>query len=192
VLLAAVQSMMLIRTDMLRSLGVSWPFQTQMNESKTYRSFWRTDPSSQMLGWRQGAEVVAGIIKSTTSAGDHPWFLIASSWPIATELDAYLPGEVPVFQPTAEHPRISVTLRTVRDQPLALSKRYDAINGTEQLFRGQRALFITDDSRHQPPSEIRNSFDHVEITSVARIMHAGHEVRTLKIFACHGYKPPDL
>ena len=192
VLLAAVQSMMLMRTDMLRSLGVNWPFQTQLRDSRTYRSFWRADPSGQMLGWREGAEVVAGIIKSTSSDKDQPWFLVASSWSVATELDAYLSSEVKVLQPTPDYPRVSVTLRTVRDQPLALFPRYDALTQKEQPFRGQRALFVSDDSAHQPPAEIRNSFDRVEPTSIVRIMHAGREVRTLKIFACHGYKPPDL
>jgi len=59
-------------------------------------------------------------------------------------------------------------------------------------FGGHSAIFVTDDpAAIVPPEPLRDRFERVEILSVARVMHAGNEVRWLKIFACHDYRASD-
>ena len=61
------------------------------------------------------------------------------------------------------------------------------------LQKGQDALFITDDpAAVKPTPELEARFASWELLSVARVMHAGNEVRWLKIFSCHDYRPPEI
>ncbi|MFM2168639.1 MAG: hypothetical protein RIS79_3010, partial [Verrucomicrobiota bacterium] len=61
-----------------------------------------------------------------------------------------------------------------------------------ELQKGQDALFITDDpAAVKPPPELEARFASWELLSVARVMHAGNEVRWLKIFSCHDFRPPE-
>ncbi len=57
---------------------------------------------------------------------------------------------------------------------------------------GKSALFVIEggDAR-EVPELLKKRFERTEVLSVARVMHAGNEVRRLKIFACHNYRPPD-
>jgi len=79
-----------------------------------------------------------------------------------------------------------------RTSPHALLPRYDERRDGQSAFAGRSALYVTDAAAMRPPAEIRNSFERTEALSHARLMHGGQEVRTIKIFACYGYKPPDL
>jgi hypothetical protein len=193
VMLAAMQGMVLMRTDLLRVIGLVWPYQTTLRETHTYRDFLRADPSSTLEGWSKGMEVVDAVIASTRTTVQEPWFIIARSWPLAVELNAYLPGDVPLLAPSSEYPRAHALLHIERDQPLALLPRYDARHNGSYPFAKQHALYVSDDTEaDRPPPEIRRAFARWETLSVVRVMHGGHPVRTLKIFACHGYQPPDV
>ncbi len=192
-MLAGLQSMVLMRTDMLRSLGISWPLQKQVSSSHIYSYFLGADPSSSMMGWRQGTEVLAGILAAPAKPEQPAWFVIARHWPLAVMFDAYLPSEAKVFQPTPDHPRLQVLEQAEREHPFSVLPRYDVVNGGGSDYQGRHALYVSDDtSTAAPPSAIRRAFERWETLSVVRVMHAGQEVRTLKIFACYGYKPPDL
>jgi len=108
-------------------------------------------------------------------------------------LDAVLDDHPNLFRATPNHPRIQVVESTAREHPLALLPRYDALVNEKESYAKHNALYISDDPHSlSPPTVIRRSFDHWEILTIVRIMHVGVEVRTLKIFACYGYKPPDL
>ncbi len=193
VAVGAIMSMMIVRTDMLRSLGLPWPMQQHLQARHTWRQFFSTDPSSDMHGWREGAKVVEEVLKAAKTKGGADWFVIAKNWGLAAPTEFYLPAGAPVIQPTGDFPRIHVIQTAERDNPLALWQRYDSLQGNESAFRGRHALYMTDDGGpSRPPAAIRNAFDRYELVSVARVMHGGHAVRTLKIFACYGYKPPDL
>ena len=193
-LLAAIQSQTLMRTDFVRYMGVPWALQRQVSERHDhYRHWFKEDPSSQLMGWRQGADVLDKVLASAANKDAEPWFLIARNWPLAVGLDAVLAEHPNIFTATPEHPRIQVMESTAREHPLAVLPRYDALTNEKESYAGHHALYISDDPKSlSPPTTIRRSFDHWEILTIVRIMHVGVEVRTLKIFACYGYKPPDL
>jgi len=193
-LLAAVQSQTLMRTDFVRYMGIPWALQRQVNERHDhYRHWFKADPSSQLMGWDQGAAVLDKMLGTATGKNADPWFLIARNWPLAVGLDAALGDDANVFTATPDHPRIQVMESSAREHPLAMLPRYDALINKDESYAGHNALYISDDPKPlSPPTAIRRSFDHWEILTVVRIMHVGVEVRTLKIFACYGYKPPDL
>jgi len=189
----ALLSMIIMRTDMLRSLGLPWPMQKQAQARHQWPQFFKADPSSAMQGWREGAKVLESVLTGARTSGAQDWFVIANDWRIGVPLDFYLPPGVPVLQPTPDQPRVQVIQQAERSNPLSLWPRYDTMQGNQSAFTGRHALYVTDDARRSsPPGPVRHPFERWELLSVVRIMHGGHEVRTLKIFACYGYKPPDL
>jgi 4-amino-4-deoxy-L-arabinose transferase-like glycosyltransferase len=191
VLMTALQTMVLLRTDLLRSLGLRWGLHSDLSEFAWHR-FFKYDPSGVMQGWEQAGDVLDQVLRGIPQETDQRWFVIADSWQLATCLDAYLPSDAPLLQPGQDYPRIHTLQTAERNHPMALYPRYDWLAGQGQRFRTGRALFVTDSNRPKPPPAITQAFQHCEAVSIIRIMHAGYEVRTLQIFACHDYKPPDL
>lgn len=154
--LAALQSAFLMQSDLPRTLGLTWRFSRQTGEASDYRHFFTADPSKSMRGWRESAKLVSATLKQANHAGS--WFVLASDWRLAVELDHYLGQNEPV--------------KSLVD------------DWGDHAGRG--ALFVTDDpAAIAPPEEIQKAFARTEVLSVARVMHAGNEVRWLKIFACH-------
>jgi Dolichyl-phosphate-mannose-protein mannosyltransferase len=194
VILAGAQSMVLMRSDLLRAMYVSWPFQnTQEKPSKTYSTFLRSDPSSAMIGWQQCAGIVMGGAELATKSSGAPWFIIARDWRLAVAIDFYLPTSAPLVQLSEAHPRINAVQSPQRDNPLALWPRYDTTEGNLAGHTLMHALYITDDEKAmRPPAAIRGSFERCELLSSALIMHGGWQVRSLKVFACYHYVPPAL
>jgi 4-amino-4-deoxy-L-arabinose transferase-like glycosyltransferase len=162
IMLAALQSAFLLQTDLPRTLGLPWHFSPHSSASTDYTHVFAADPSKTMRGWRETAKVVSAVLKQ--AGGEGNWFVLAGDWPLAVELDHYLGRAEPV-------------------QSLASDLH---------SFAGRSALFITEgrDSSTLPES-LKNRFQRTELLSVARVMHAGNEVRWLKIFACHDYRTPD-
>jgi Dolichyl-phosphate-mannose-protein mannosyltransferase len=172
--LAAAQSLLLMRTDLFRSAGLPWAFSQRMDERHTYTRFHFADPSGNMNGWRETAKIVSKIIASDPK---NEWFLIADQWQLAAPVAFYLGKGV--------RPAVRIHQNgTVAEWP-----RHDRM-----LARpGGNALFITDDVRCKAvPPAVARSFEQTKIISIADIMHGGHKVRTLKIFACLHYRAPDL
>ncbi len=194
VLLAGIQSMLLMRTDMLRSLHVAWPFQQeQTKEEKTYAGFLRVDPSSNMIGWQQCATIVQGGAELAVQTKSTPWFIIAKDWRLAAALEHYLPLHVPLVQLSPDTPRVQTIQSAERDNPLALWPRYDEMHGQQAGNALMNALYVTDDEHaSQPPTAIRQAFEKYELLSSAIIMHGGWPVRSIKVFACYYYKPPAI
>lgn len=154
--LAALQSAFLLQTDLPRTLGLKWPFSRQTTASSDDTHFFTADPSKAMRGWRESAKLVAAALEQVSPDGS--WFVMASDWRLAVELDHYLGQNEPV--------------KSVEDD---LSR-----------FKGRSAIFVTDDpAAIAPPEALKAFFERFEVLSVARVMHAGNEVRWLKIFACH-------
>jgi hypothetical protein len=193
-LLAAVQSLVLMRSDFVRQLGVPWPFNHEVaSTSHTYRRWFTADPASSLMGWKQGSDVVEQVLQSSSKPPQASWFLIARHWQLAAGLETTLDPATPLYRPAPDHPRVHVMESTRREHPLALLPRYDALLDEATTYAKQNALYITDDARpNTPPTAIRRAFNHWELLTVVRLMHAGAEVRTLKIFACYSYQPPDL
>ncbi len=162
VVLAALQSAFLLQTDLPRTLGLTWHFSQRPNVVTDYSHVFTEDPSKTLRGWRESAKVVSGVLQQ--AGGEGTWFVLASDWQLAVELDHYLGKAEPVQSP--------------RDDLRA--------------FAGRSALFVTEDRDASGlPDSLTKRFERTEALAVARVMHAGNEVRWLKIFACHNYRPPD-
>lgn len=160
--LAALQSAFLLQTDFPRTLGLRWSFSRQTGTSSDYTRFFAADPSRSMRGWKESAKLVSATLKQTNHDGS--WFVLASDWRLAVELDHYL-GQNEVVK---------------------------SLDDDWRDHAGGSAIFVTDDpAAIAPPDAVKARFDRTEVLSVARVMHAGNEVRWLKIFACHDYRPPD-
>ena len=163
IMLAALQSAFLLQTDLPRTLGLTWHFSYNSSAATDHGHVFDGDPSKTMRGWRESARVVSAVLKQT--GGEGGWFVIANDWPLAVELDHYLGQDEAVRWPASD-------LRT---------------------FEGRSALFVTEDrAAGILPESLQNRFRRTELLSLARVMHAGNEVRWLKIFACHDYRKPDF
>lgn len=161
--LAALQSAFLLHTDLPRTLGLSWPFSQKAAALTDWTRAFTSDPSKTLRGWRESANLVSAVLEQADGAG--AWFVLASDWPLAVELDHYLSRPVGTVQSPASDLR---------------------------SFAGSSALFVTEGRDvSAPPDSLKTSFQRTELLSIARVMHAGNEVRWLKIFACHDYRPPD-
>jgi len=176
VILAALQSVFLMQSDLPRSLGIPWRFARALPQQSIYPHLFSADPSTTMRGWREGSKLL-------TAALQPDWFAIASDWRIAAALEQHMETKV----------RVHAMQDGSWSHPYAYLPRYDQVSQGVSLFRGKSAIFITDDpAAIQPPAAIQQAFQSTELLSIARIMHAGNEVRWLKIFACHDYHPPDF
>jgi hypothetical protein len=189
---AMAMSLLVLRTDFIRSLGVPWPFSQDFSEQTTWRRWLLRDPSGQMMGWRQEAQILTAVLERNRAAKSLPWFLMAENWQIAAATEFYLPADLPVVRPTAQHPQIHPPQGIVRTSPHSLWPRYDSVTDGKEPFADANALYVTTSADDEPPEAIRERFERTEVLSVALVKHAGTEVRMLKIFACHRYQPPEF
>ncbi|MCX6850710.1 MAG: glycosyltransferase family 39 protein [Verrucomicrobia bacterium] len=163
IVLAALQSAFLLQTDLPRTLGLTWRFSSKPSAATDAAHALSADPSKTLRGWRESARVVSAVLEQ--AGGEGAWFVLAGDWPLAVELDHYLGQAGRVQWPACD-------LRS---------------------FAGRSALFVTEDRDAKGlPDSLKKRFQRTELLSVARIMHAGNEVRWLKIFACHDYRAPDF
>jgi hypothetical protein len=153
---AALQSVFLMQSDLLRTLGVPWRFSGQLPPQAEWSRFFIADPSSVMRGWRESARLFDAALEKAPKS-----FSMASNVQMAAELEFY-------------------------------SKSGSRFVDLAELQKGCDVLFITDDpAAVKPPPELEARFASWELLSVARVMHAGNEVRWLKIFSCHDFRPPE-
>lgn len=176
--MAAAQSLVLTQSDLLRSAGIPWRFASVSGGSG---SILPADPSGEMRGWRHAAQVVSGILADAeTGVGKGTWLVLADDWRLAAPLQYYL------------RRRVEVTVADGNAGPFEFWPRFDAVLPDGRGAGGANAVFITARDLDSPPRRTAAAFERQHILSVARVVHGGNEVRTLKIFACHNYRPPDL
>ncbi len=193
IVLAAVQSAFTLFSDQPRSLGLPWKFARQTTQGSIYVRFFSADPAAVMRGWRQTAALVGDILKKSETPGQPPWFVIAEDWRLAAPLSHYLPADAPCFTASAGHPRVQARQDEHSwDEPYSWWPRYDGLENGACPYMAHPALYVTADPSNQPPPSIRRAFARTEVISIARIMHGGQEVRTIKIFACYDYRPPEF
>lgn len=153
---AALQSVFLMQSDLLRTLGVPWRFAGHLAPQAEWSRFFIADPSSVMRGWRESARLFDAALEKAPTA-----LAMASNARMGAQLDFY-------------------------------GKRDSRCVQLNELQRGHNVLFITDEVvAVEPPPEMQALFASWELLSVARVMHAGNEVRWLKIFSCHDFRPPE-
>jgi hypothetical protein len=190
-LLAAIMSLTLLRTDLVRGAGIPWRPVWQKDPRQLWRRWLWEDPAGVQMGWQQAAQALGVMVKSPGSDGKG-WFLLADQWEMAAALEFYLPTSISASSSEPYAPKVQVLQTVRRNSPHSLWPRYDAAVDGMEPFAGRSALFVTDSRAGQPPREVKTSFQSTELRSVMRIIHGGKEIRTLKIFACHGYHPPEF
>jgi 4-amino-4-deoxy-L-arabinose transferase-like glycosyltransferase len=153
---AALQSVFLMHSDLLRTLGLPWRFAGHLPPQAEWSRFFIADPSSVMRGWRESAGLFDSALEKAPKS-----FSMASNAQMAAELEFY-------------------------------SKSGSRFVDLAGLQKGCDVLFITDDpAAVKPAPELEARFAYWELLSVARVMHAGNEVRWLKIFSCSDFRPPE-
>ena len=154
---AALQSVFLMHSDLLRTLGMPWRFAGHLPPQAEWSRFFIADPSSVLRGWRESARLFDAALEKAPQA-----LAMASNAQMAAEIEFY-------------------------------GKRDSRFVDLTDLQKAQDVLFITDDpAAVKPPPELEARFASWELLSVARVMHAGNEVRWLKIFSCHDFHPPEI
>lgn len=194
IVLAGLQSVLILRSDLPRTLGLNWSFAPRMTSHTSWARFFSADPNAAHFGWRESARLLdAALEKAAESQKGRESFAIAENSRIAAALEFYQKAGSRAFQPSAAFPRVHALQDGSWSHSHAFLPRYDALSDGRSDFRGRDALYITDDpAAVEPPPAVARHFAAVELLSVARIMHADNEVRWLKIFSCHDYRPPDL
>lgn len=188
---AAVQSALLMNTDIVRYARVSWPFAMEQHERHTWSRLFAADPASAMRGWREAARIVREI-EADGGGSSEPWFVVADDWKLAACLSYYLEGEAPLRRPFPNHPAAHALQNGKAPHPFAFWPRYDRPDVSGRNYRDLNAFFVTDDPQvKSPPAELAGRFEKFQVLTIADVMHGGQKVRTLKIFACHGYRSPD-
>jgi hypothetical protein len=197
-ILAALQSVFLLNSDFIRAVGLPWAFESRLDRpGSLYTHLFTRDPSGAQRGWRQTGRLVADMLVDTQlkSPAEGRYFVIASHWRLAAALNHALPSNAPCLWPSPAHPRVYPLLDPSDwSHPFAHLPRYDArLADGQSAFQGKDALFVTDDPRRtSPPPAMRAAFARTELLTVAQVVHAGQPVREIKIFACYGYRPPQL
>jgi hypothetical protein len=189
--LAGCMTLLLLRTDLLRSVGLPWSLSNAPQARHTWLRFFRLDPAGRMMGWRLGANALDDVLKRNPLGG-RPWFVIARDWQVAAATEFYLAPDAPLLRPTPAYPRIHSLQGVARNSPHSLWPRYDSVVAGEEPFAGRDAIYLSDTAASTPPPEVRRQFTRTEVVAVLDVMHAGQRVRSLKIFACHGYRPPEF
>ncbi len=190
-LLAALFSIALLRTDILRSMGLPWQPLAQAQPRHIWQQWFRIDPSGGMMGWRDGARALEEILRGSKSPHGE-WFILASDWQLAVCTEFYLSPSAPVLRPRPDYPAIHTLQSAAPSAPHSQWRRYDSSLEGSEPFASRDALYLTDHTRETVPTEIARMFQRTEVLSIFRMVHGGKVVRTLKIFACHGWRAPEL
>ena len=175
--LAAVTSLLLLDTDLIRRAGVVREYG------------W--DTSRKWHGWQETASEVKQIVQDTTASIPDGVLLIAETPELAAALDFHLPADVSGYQATPEWPRVQVMESPVLSSQYAFWPRYDEDSDDETAphpMAGRSALFFTDsDQRIGPPGAIAASFQTVRPLLVFEVRRYGAVLRRMRVFLCQDY-----
>ncbi len=185
--LGMAMSLIIINIDAIRAVGISLPYSA--------------DPSARLRGWKSTAETIEGIRKDLEANLGKPVFLIADSYQTAAALSFYMP-DAPVEGP--DHPKVYIPESQNIENQFSFWPRYDEFlerkPGTEandiyyteeagtNPFMGRTAIYITTQSRENPPTPIRNGFRDTEILGLFELKRRGLPLRQVRLFTCHDYQ----
>ena len=91
--LAALQTLLLLRTDKVREFGLHWPLAERVDLRRTWSRFFSADPAGAWFGWRETAGIVRQMIAAAASHGREVE-LIANQPSTAAVLSFYLGRDV--------------------------------------------------------------------------------------------------
>lgn len=178
----AVLSLLLINTDLLRALGLPWPY--------------KRDWSSDQRGWKESARDLAATIEEANRRTGRKAFVIAETPATAAILDYYLPHVTPVFQPDRSYPRIHAVETTAADHQYALWPSYRPIlseSGSAprplNSFIGGAALYVTQAAEDAPlPANLRHAFRLIDPAAILHITRRGQTLRQWAFYHCFDYQ----
>ena len=202
-LLGLVMSVAILDTDVIRQMGVTWPY--------------KKDTSSRIRGWRATADAVGTVRRQIEKELGQKVFLIADKYQLAAELNFYLadkrleqPGHPPVYMPESQEIQNQFSFWGRYDEfteppapSPALGAKPNAASGTpanempetlgENRFMGRSALFITDSANlAAPPSTLEQGFEEWKCVGRYEIKRRGLPVRTLTFFLLSRYQGMSL
>jgi len=210
---AALMSLALSQTDLIRKFGNSWGFQQSAptRSGRAYWSAWRGDPSSQQRGWHELAKMVDEVQRSAANdlGGEVP-FLIADHQDAAPLIDFYLRAiekrrskeqggtELPDEKFTNNIARVQVPATEMPTSSLIGWRGYGApfaslgdhtpdSRETPTNFEGRHALYIAL-GQEPVPRVITDAFARVEQALAAGQIRGGSRLRDIRIYACYDYR----
>jgi undecaprenyl-diphosphatase len=164
--------------DVLRTMGLRWPYER--------------DPHWRLRGWQSLTAQLEKEVRAFAKENGESVFLIANRYQMAAPAAFYLPQDLPIIRPTADHPVVHK-----RGKPGQIENQFSfwpsyfdpATEDGSQPYRGHSALYFTDEVRHKnPPREIRQAFGSVKLWSWFTVTRHGLPVRSWKVFACRDYR----
>jgi hypothetical protein len=189
--LGAVMSLLVLNTDLLRSVGIPYSY--------------RKDPSARLRGWKAAAQKVEEIRARMERELGEPVFLIGNERGIAATLGFYLKEKrlegawhPPVYIPESQHVENQFSFWPRYDEFLEPTKDVesrDPLFSEEQgynPFHGRSALFIVDREVKRLPSTIRNAFEKVELVAVAEQTRRDLPLRQWRVYLCRNYRSAEL
>ncbi len=199
-LLGLGMSVVILDTDVVRQLGVEWPY--------------KKDTSSRIRGWRATADAVSTVRKQVEQELGEKIFLITDKYQTAAELNFYLPekrieqpGHPPVYLPESQEiqnqfsfwgrydeftePPAPAAARPGSVPTAPANEQPEAVG--ENRFLGRSALFITDSpNAAAPPSTVEQGFESWKCVARYEIRRRGLPVRTLTFFVLSHYQGMSL
>ena len=175
--IAAFLTLFSANPDLARAAGLSWPYER--------------DPHWRLRGWKTLASQLDQEIRSFSAEVGDPVFLITNRYQMAAPASFYLPGDLPLIRPDRRHPVVHM-----RGEPGKVYNQFSfwpsyfepRMADGSQPYKGQSALYFTDETRRQsPPPEIKEAFEEVEVWTWFTATRHGLPVRSWKVFACRNY-----
>ena len=189
--IGAAMSVMLLNTDIVRVVGVDWPY--------------KRDPSSRMRGWQTAAGEIERVRAEYEAKSGKPVFLIANEHEVASSLAFYMKEKRPEG---LQHPPIYIPAQPYFEDQFSFWPRYDELIDfpagyqredtlfTEEQgynpFKGRTALYITDRAEENAPSSIKEGFERWEMIACIDQSRRGKPLRQLRVFACFNYLDPGV
>jgi len=173
IVLALVQSCIVLQTDAVRSAGTAWKLTTQ---DSTGVSRLPADPMQDLVGWRSLAGHLKELLADVaTQSGVLP-YVVADRWQLAAPLSFYL-RDAHAAQPTLKHPLINAIPSGATPDAFSLWPPPVGLQGP--------VLFVTDDPECKaPPPSLLDSHPQFRLCGWFDVTHQGLLVRTIKVFAC--------
>jgi len=187
--LALAMSALALDTDIPRAFGIPFAYDN--------------DPAARLHGWRTGAQALQQFRHAFEQQTGKPAFLIANKYQTASTLAFYMSDHRAAFP---GHPAIYCPESQMIENQFSFWPRYDEFetpapgaapadpDNTEEpgvnLFEGQNALYITDESKtgaERPPTAIEHGFDHFQLVQLFHIVRRGQPLQDLRIYACYNY-----
>ena len=186
-LLALGMSIVVLDTDLLRSIGAPIP---------------RRDPVDRMRGWKSAAGAIEKIRSEMETRLGQRLFVIADQRDRASELSFYFrdkrtegPGHPQVYIPESQDvtnqfsfwPRYDEFVEVPPGAARPEGEVYTEENGMNP-FTGRSALYVQSAASNEVPHNIRAAFQSSEQIATVEVRRFGAKMREWQVFLCRNYR----